>query len=93
MSTLTQHLKRALQAQDSRAAHLTAWLDTTEVLRWWKVAEQLPPLDVDVLVSWGDSNGTLMGAYILHHGWVGMDAMPLNPPPRYWCAIPSGPQE
>lgn len=92
MSTLGEILRTKLQAAAVPQAEAAAlWLDQTEVLRWWKVSEQLPPLDVDVLCSWGDDKGPWIGAYVQHHGWIGADGMPFNPPPRYWCTLPSGP--
>lgn len=87
MGTLAQLLREKL----GQAEQAAAWFDRQELLRWWVVAEQLPPLDVDVLVSWGDGRGTYMGAYVAQHGWVGMDALPFEKVPRYWCALPIGP--
>lgn len=87
MGTIAQVLREKLGQVEVAAA----WFDRQELLRWWLVAEQLPPLDVDVLVSWGDGRGTYIGAYVADHGWVGIDSMPFDKIPRYWCALPIGP--
>lgn len=92
MSTFGDLLREKLEGVAlPQAQAAAAWIDRTEVIRWWKVSEQLPPLDVDVLCSWGDQGGIYLGAYVQHHGWVGSDGMPMDPPPLYWCALPDGP--
>jgi len=92
MTTLGEILRSKLEGTAVPQVEAVAlWLDRTETLRWWRVSEQLPPLDADVLMSWGDDQGTWVGAYTLHHGWVGVDAMPVDPPPLYWSAMPVGP--
>lgn len=92
MTTLGEILKEKLQATAlPQVQAAAAWVDQTEVVRWWKASEQTPPLDVDVLCAWGDHKGAWIGAYILHHGWVGADGASLDPPPRYWCMMPTGP--
>lgn len=91
MGTLAELLRQRLARAQGQAELAAAWLDRRELLRWWLVSEQLPPLDVDVLVSWGDGRGTYIGAYVAQHGWVGMDALPFDKIPRYWCALPIGP--
>jgi|DEB19_MinimDraft_3_1074340.scaffolds.fasta_scaffold53534_3 hypothetical protein len=87
MGTLAQLLRDRL----NRPEQLSAWFDQVEPLRWWRVSQQLPPFDLDVLVSWGDGRGTYIGALLEREGWVGGDAMPFDSAPRYWCAMPIGP--
>ena len=79
---LAAHLARLLRDVN---APLQEWVT------WHPVAE-LPERDVDVLVSWGDTGGVLLGAYLgVDRGWIGSDAMPLLPPPAYWAKMPIGP--
>lgn len=88
MGTLAEILRDRLARIESAAA----WLDLVEPLRWWKTAVQTPPIDVDVLVSWGDSRGVYLAAWLGHdHGWVGADNLPLELNPTYWAALPRGP--
>jgi hypothetical protein len=91
MASLAELLRQRLNQAQGQAELAAAWLDRRELLRWWLVSEQLPPDDVDVLVSWGDRRGSYMGAYVAGRGWVGVDALPLDDAPRYWCALPIGP--
>ena len=87
VGTLAQLLRDRL----SRIEQDLAWFDLVEPLRWFKVGQQLPPFDLDVLVSWGDGRGTYVGALLERDGWIGGDAMPFDSPPLYWCAMPIGP--
>ena len=87
VGTLAQLLRDRL----NRPEQLAAWFDLVEPLRWFKVGQQLPPFDLDVLVSWGDGHGTYVGALFEREGWIGSDAMPFDSPPLYWCAMPVGP--
>ena len=87
MGTLAQLLRDRL----NRPEELAAWFDRIEPLRWFRVSHQLPPFDVDVLLSWGDGRGTYVGALLESEGWIGGDAMPLDSAPIYWCAMPIGP--
>ena len=87
MTTLAQLLRDRINGGNQVAA----WFDLLEPLRWWRVSEQLPPFDTDVLVSWGDGRGTDIGALDQIDGWMGGDALPFDRPPVYWCALPIGP--
>ena len=92
MSTLGRILREKLGQIESAAGSAAAWFDQVETLRWWRVSEQLPPIDVDVLGSWGDGRGTYQVAWLGDgRGWCGGDAMPLESAPIYWCAFPVGP--
>ena len=86
----TQALAQSLAG---RIARLIKDIDAPlqEWVTWHSVA-QLPERDTDVLVSWGDRGGVLLGAYLgADQGWIGSDAMPLIPPPLYWAQLPIGP--
>lgn len=88
MSTLAEILRDRLARVESAAA----WLDLVEPLRWWKVAAQLPPEDIDVLVSWGDGHGIYMAAWLGEDGgWTFPDSTPLKSIPKYWATFPRGP--
>ena len=87
MGTLAQILRDRLNSPEQ----LSAWFDRLEPLRWFMVDQQLPPFDLDVLVSWGDTRGTYVGAFDSRDGWIGIDAIPFEKSPRYWCAMPVGP--
>jgi hypothetical protein len=87
VATLAQLLKDRINGGNQ----VTAWFDLFEPLRWWRVSQQLPPFDLDVLVSWGDGRGTDMGALDQVDGWIDQDARPFSTPPIYWCALPVGP--
>ena len=81
------------QSLAQRLAHILSDVHAPlqEWITWHSVA-QLPDRDTDVLVSWGDTGGVLLGAYLgLDQGWIGSDAMPLIPTPRYWARLPVGP--
>lgn len=88
MGTLAEILRDRLSRIESAAA----WLDLVEPLRWWKTAVQTPPIDLDVLVSWGDGRGIFMAAWMGEgEGWMGVDSVPLESSPVYWAALPRGP--
>lgn len=88
MGTLAEILRDRLARIESAAA----WLDLIEPLRWWKTAVQTPPIDVDVLVSWGDGRGIYMAAFMGDgEGWLGADSVALESIPTYWAALPKGP--
>lgn len=87
MTTLAQLFKDRINGGNQVAA----WFDLLEPLRWWRVSQQLPPFDTDVLVSWGDGRGTDMGALDQVDGWIDQDARPFHKTPVYWCALPIGP--
>lgn len=92
MSTLGRILREKLGVIESAAGTAAAWFDQVETLRWWKVSEQPPPIDVDVLGSWGDGLGVYQVAWLGEdRGWYGGDAIPLKSPPKYWCMFPYGP--
>lgn len=91
MGTLAELLRQRLAKAQGQAELAAAWLDRRELLRWWLVSEQLPPIDMDVLVSWADGRGSYIGAYVPGQGWIGIDAIPFEHAPRYWCALPIGP--
>lgn len=88
MGTLAEILRDRLNRIETAAM----WLDLIEPLRWFKTAAQHPPIDYDVLVSWGDGRGVYLAAWLGEdRGWVGADALPLESIPVYWSALPRGP--
>jgi len=86
MTTLAQLLREKL----GKAERAAAWLDRQELIRWSVVADEQPQLDVDVLVSWGDGQGTLIAA-LTTTGWVGTDCLVFDTEPRFWASLPVGP--
>ena len=63
----------------------------TETITWHPAAE-LPDADTDVLISFGDSQGTLVGAWMGEDdGWVSTDGAPAEGV-KFWADMPKGPQ-
>jgi len=57
----------------------------------WHPADAPPPLDRDVLVTFKGTRGAYIGAYMgPEHGWIGVDALPLEKI-AWWADIPPGP--
>lgn len=57
----------------------------------WHAADGLPDADTDVLIAFGDSNGTSVGAWMGDEdGWVDMDGSPAMGV-THWAEMPKGP--
>jgi hypothetical protein len=64
----------------------------TEPLHWHSAAAELPDADTDVLISFGDDQGTLVGAWMGDEtGWVSTDGAPAEGV-KHWAEMPKGPQ-
>ncbi len=58
---------------------------------FWHPANEKPPIDQDVLVTFEDVKGSYIAAWMgPENGWIGVDALPLEKI-AWWAVLPPGP--